>query len=241
MDNLRLILIIIGLLILAAIVVFHRVGSGGSRQHASRREPRIGGAGESGDADSGGEAAEPAVEQPRLDKLDESPSESATRREPVFDRFTGAQSPRPAGDESANKIVLIYLRSRGDKPITGVELLDAAVKAGLTFGEMNIFHRRQEGGEQPVFSMANLVNPGHFDPTAWNLFETRGLTLFMTLPGPLSALDAWDAMLATGRRLSELLDADLLDDGQCLITRQRVAQIREDMRDYDRRMGLVGH
>lgn len=236
MDNLRLILIIIGLIILAAIVVFHRSGREGQR-NASRREPRLGSMPENADESR---ASDETVEQPRLDRLDEPDRPEAERREPVFDRFTADGGHHRTDGMQADKIVLIYLRSRKDRPITGADLLEAAVKAGLSFGEMNIFHRRQEGGEQPVFSMANLVNPGHFDPTAWNLFETRGLTLFMTLPGPLSALDAWDAMLATGRRLSELLDADLLDDGQCLITRQRVAQIREEMREYDRRTGQVG-
>ena len=73
-----------------------------------------------------------------------------------------------------------------------------------------------------------------------HLFETPGVTLFMTLPGPVSALDAWDAMLATGQRLAELLDADLMDDNQCLLTRQRIAQIREEMREFDRKAGLAG-
>ena len=57
----------------------------------------------------------------------------------------------------------------------------------------------------------------------------------MTLPGPLNALDAWDSMLATARRMSEILNADLLDDERCPFTRQREAQVREEMREYDRR------
>ncbi|MFU8876621.1 MAG: cell division protein ZipA C-terminal FtsZ-binding domain-containing protein, partial [Wenzhouxiangellaceae bacterium] len=106
------------------------------------------------------------------------------------------------------------------------------------FGEMKIFHRRHRGETQPVFSMANITRPGYFDPAGWNLFETPGVSLFMRLPGPVSALDAWDAMQATGKRLAELLDADLLDDAQCLLTRQRSAQIREQMREFDRKVGL---
>lgn len=137
------------------------------------------------------------------------------------------------------RIVTLYVRARGERLISGLSLLDAAIKAGLRFGEMKIFHRRHQGASKPVFSMANISRPGSFDPSGWNLFETPGVTLFMTLPGPVSALDAWDAMLATGKRLSELLEADLLDDSQCLVTRQRIAQIREDMREYDRKAGLL--
>ena len=57
----------------------------------------------------------------------------------------------------------------------------------------------------------------------------------MTLPGPLSALDAWDSMLATARRMSEILNAEMLDEERSPFTRQREAQVREEMREYDRR------
>ena len=34
----------------------------------------------------------------------------------------------------------------------------------------------------------------------------------MALPGPLSALDAWDALLPTAQRMAELLDAIVPDE-----------------------------
>ncbi len=255
MDNLRLILILLGALILVGIVVFHNQGKSRKQKRATRREPRVSGSGGArepvmSDGDSDGE-----VEQPSLERLDEKADEPADvpeggrsgRREPVIPDLpdqvsnTGQGSGAGSAGESADpseKIVILYLKRKEGKKLSGVELLEAALKAGLVFGEMNIFHRRQEGGEQSVFSMANITNPGTFDPTAWNLFETPGVTLFLTLPGPISGLDAWDAMLATGQRLAELLNAELLDDSQCLLTRQRIAQIREEMREYDRKQGI---
>ena len=67
-----------------------------------------------------------------------------------------------------------------------------------------------------------------------NTLETIGVTMFMTLPGPMSGLDAWNAMLATSRRIAELLHTDLLDDGKSTFTRRREGQIREELREYDR-------
>ncbi|NKI36267.1 cell division protein ZipA [Wenzhouxiangella sp. XN79A] len=164
--------------------------------------------------------------------------------EPEPDSGSDADAPRvrtaPSAGGEPPKVVTLYLRARGERLISGLTLLDSAIKAGLRFGEMKIFHRRHQGASKPVFSMANITRPGSFDPSGWNLFETPGVTLFMTLPGPVSALDAWDAMLATGQRLSELLEADLMDDSQCLLTRQRISQIREDMREFDRKAGLGG-
>ncbi|HKL50599.1 MAG TPA: cell division protein ZipA [Wenzhouxiangellaceae bacterium] len=276
MDNLRLVLILIGLVVLAAIWILHRPeGSsrkpGASRREDSRREPFIGtGVSDerSGSPDSAiGPSGDDVPRQttlPDLDAADDEPVPTPTDRtasdaelaataesrhevpperewresEPLT-QAAGSEAVAPERDEArAPKIVTLYVRARDDRNISGLSLLDSAIKAGLRFGEMKIFHRRHRGATKPVFSMANITRPGSFDPSGWNLFQTPGVTLFMTLPGPVSALDAWDAMLATGKRLAELLDADLMDDAQCLLTRQRIAQIREEMREFDRKHGL---
>ena len=59
--------------------------------------------------------------------------------------------------------------------------------------------------------MANAAKPGHFERDEWNTFETGGVVFFMTLPGPMQALDAWDAMLAAARRTSEILRSRTLE------------------------------
>ncbi len=150
------------------------------------------------------------------------------RIEPTLDDI-----PRPP--PPPDKLVTLFLRARDNHVITGVELLDAALKAGLVFGDHDIFHRIDEDELDPVFSMANLVNPGTFDKTSWNTMEIRGVTMFMALPGPKGALDAWDSMLATSRRLAEVLQADLLDDAQEVFTRNRSMQIKDELRDYERK------
>lgn len=236
MDNLRLILIFIGIVILVLIVLLHKPAGESRRNHArwrqahrERREPSLGSA-----ASSHGNE-EPADEARTADLWQEDRTGSQT--EPALGTPGKAEEAGPP--RTPDKIVYLYISRREERRINGSDLLDAAIKAGLNFGEMNIFHRRQEGVKQPVFSMANLTKPGYFDPGSWNVFDTPGVTLFLTLPAPVSALDAWDAMHATAQRLGELLEADVLDDSQCLLTRQRIAQIREEMRDYDRRHGLV--
>lgn len=261
MDDLRLILLLIGLVILGLIWLLHRPDGGARRPGASRRDERRRADPSLGErpAPDGDERVEPRLvggepEQTTLpdlgDERPEPPPDGARRaarsagvppeadwREPEPVRES-ARRDAVAADADTPRIVTLYVRARGDRRISGLSLLDAAIKAGLRFGEMKIFHRRHRGATRPVFSMANITRPGSFDPSGWNLFETPGVTLFMTLPGPVSALDAWDAMLATGQRLAELLDADLMDDSQCLLTRQRIAQIREEMREFDRKAGL---
>lgn len=234
-STLRWILIIAGIALLAGLFLFgnperkarkprprkraaagKRAKSGNRRKQAAeatRREPTLDGPGQPADPDS---AAGTAVEQGELNIGDESPG-----RQPP---------PGPPPD----KVLTLYLQARDNRKIAGAELLEVALKSGMVFGAMDIFHRLSPGDERPIFSLANLTKPGYFDRNAWNTMETRGVTLFMTLPGPLNALDAWDAMLATSRRLAELLHMDLLDAKREIFTRQREGEIREELRAYER-------
>lgn len=236
MENLRLILVLIGVVVLALIVLLHKPEGESKRNHARwrgvRREPTLGDP--DGDPETADQAGGETREPPENASLWSGDGASKHREEESH-----LSAGHSAARDSHDKIVYLYICRRGDKRISGSELLDAAIKAGLNFGEMNIFHRRHEGDKKPVFSMANLTPPGNFDPSQWNVFDTPGVTLFLTLPAPVSALDAWDAMLATAERVSKLLEADVLDDAKCLLTRQRIAQIREEMREYDRQSGMI--
>lgn len=135
-----------------------------------------------------------------------------------------------------DKIVSVYLVARAGQSISGADLVVAAEKAGLVYGHMNIFHRMVDQHPEmgPIFSVANLVKPGHFDLRSIKELQTPGVNFFITLPGPLSALDAWDTLLPTAQRMAELLDAVLLDEQRNALGRQRIANIRDEMRAYDR-------
>jgi cell division protein ZipA len=83
--------------------------------------------------------------------------------------------------------------------------------------------------------MANMMKPGYFDMDGIADLETPGLSFFITLPGPLPALDAWDTMLPAAQRIAELLDGELLDEDHNALGRQRIAGLREELREWDRR------
>jgi cell division protein ZipA len=199
------------------------------RSHAKRvrREPAIESThDEAPDLDDEGDARQAELDIDGLGRREE-------RIEPILEAVREIK-PKPVAKPLPDKIVSLFLQARDNHIITGVELLDASLKSGLVFGERDIFHRIHEEDVEPVFSMANLTKPGSFDKDAWNTMEIRGVTMFMTLPGPRNALDAWDAMLATSRRLAELLHADLLDERHRVFTRERSLQIKEEMREYER-------
>ena len=112
----------------------------------------------------------------------------------------------------------------------------AAEKAGLTFGHMNVFHRLVEDHPErgPIFSVANIMQPGSFDMAKIRELETPAIAFFLTLPAPMTALDAWEKMLPTAQRMAELLDGVVLDDSRNALGRQRIQHIRDELRAYDR-------
>ena len=235
MDNFtfRWILVVVGIVIIAGIFLFgnpdkkRKPRASRKRVHAQRvrREPVLDADGsDDWDNDEESDARQPEL---AMGGLDDSVVDSD---------IDSGRDTRPATPAAPlpDKIVTLFLQARDNHTITGVELLDSSLKSGLVFGRSDIFHRIQEEDIEPIFSMANLTKPGTFDKNAWNTMEIKGVTMFMTLPGPRNALDAWDSMLATSRRLAELLHADLLDDAHAVFTRQRSMQIKEELREYER-------
>jgi cell division protein ZipA len=134
------------------------------------------------------------------------------------------------------RIVSLFVMAREGQMFNGADLIVAAEKAGLEYGDMGIYHRLVDGKREagPIFSVANMVKPGSFDLTRLDALRTPGLSFFMTLPGPVTALDAWDAMLPTAQRLAELLDGQVLDEERNALGRQRIAHIRDELRGWDR-------
>lgn len=162
---------------------------------------------------------------------------AADKREVVASdeqEFNRHKSPLVENRNLSRKVVTLYLQSIGKQRVQGTELRDALIKTGLVYGSQQWFHRLPEGSSEAIFSLANGIKPGTFDPATWNLFETPILTLFYSLPGQYGALDAWDAMLPTANRLSELLGMAVLDAKQMPLTRERIAEIREELRIFDR-------
>jgi cell division protein ZipA len=238
-SSLRWILVIVGVAILAGLFLFgnpdkkRKPRASRKRAHAARirQEPVL-------DADSEAEGETTYHDERQAELAIDSSPDSDMRQEPRFDSLDDdmvREEAPPAPDvPPPDKIITLFIQARDNHFITGVELLDVSLKSGLVFGEHGIFHRIHEEDIEPVFSMANLTNPGIFDKKTWNTIEIKGVTMFMTLPGPKNALDAWDSMLATSRRLAELLHADLLDNSGNIFTRQRSLQIKDELREYER-------
>ena len=234
-------LAIAGAIVLALIYFFGRP----RRPGQGRRMPFLGAAGPRDSFARDGERVEPTLgDVPAQGELDVE-QDAAAGADPAFAASRPQRPPgeaqRPAQgirpEQAIDRIVTLFVSARSGQTFSGANLIVAAEKAGLTFGDMGIFHRLMPGKPHaaPVFSMANMIKPGNFDMRRVDELRTPGVSFFMTLPGPLAALDAWDAMLPTAQRLAELLDGNVLDEERNALGRQGVAHIRDELRAYDRR------
>lgn len=224
----RIWILIAGAILILAILFFgrprkpgqgRRVPRGGEEPVAARVEPTLGeqlevelAAGEPAVAAEGSQDGLFAEQERAVDELGKRPSDA-------FD-----------------KIMTVYLAARAGEKLRGPDIVVAAEKVGLVYGHMGVFHRLVERQPErgPVFSVANIIKPGSFDMADIQSVETPAIAFFLTLPAPVSAMDAWDAMLPTAERMAELLGGLLLDEQRNALGRQRIGHIREELRAYDR-------
>lgn len=123
--------------------------------------------------------------------------------------------------EPVDVLVLHVVANEGEV-LHGAELLHNFLTLGMKFGEMNIFHRHQDSaGRGPVmYSLANMVQPGVFEPNTMEQFETEGVSLFMTLPNQCDETVGFSMMLGAAQALADMHGAKLLDDGHQLWSEQ---------------------
>ncbi|QDH69905.1 cell division protein ZipA [Marilutibacter alkalisoli] len=226
---LRIGILVAGLILIAAIYFFGRPGRPGQgtrrprepRDDSGRREPTfsesLAAGGEDGRDDAGGESV----------------SQGALFAE---EGASGGSELGRRTSEEFDKIVTLYLAARAGQKLHGPDIVVAAEKAGLVYGYMGVFHRLVEHHPErgPMFSVANIMKPGNFDMADIQSLETPAIAFFLTLPAPVAALDAWEAMLPTAQRMAELLDGVVLDEQRNALGRQRIAHIRDELRAYDR-------
>ena len=113
----------------------------------------------------------------------------------------------------------------------------------MRFGEMNIFHRHQDnaGKGQITFSIANMVNPGTFDVDNMEMFTTKGLTLFMTLPNAGDSAKVFKLMLSAAKQLAAEFGGQVLDGKRSVMTKQTEQHYISKIREFDRKSRLAGY
>ena len=182
----------------------------------------------------------PAV---RNDNVPPAEVSNARKRSDQLDMFGGAPG-HPLSETStprkrANKepapepdsgLISLYVRAHEGKQFSGTTLVKALNSVGMQFGEMAIFHHFGAGElkcQSAVFSAANMFEPGTFDLRKIEAFRTAGVALFLQLPGPLDGPVAFELLLNTAQRLTELTGGELYVDPKHLLDAPSIARLRK--------------
>ncbi|MBU1295248.1 MAG: cell division protein ZipA, partial [Gammaproteobacteria bacterium] len=104
------------------------------------------------------------------------------------------------GDQEDNSIaeieevIVINIFAPEEQNFSGMELLQLILNCGMRYGEMDIFHRHEDGFDRGrvQFSMANAIEPGTFDLETMGESDCPGVSFFMGLPGPKNSMKAFD-------------------------------------------------
>ncbi len=132
-----------------------------------------------------------------------------------------------------NMIIAMSIQ-RNNHVFSGEEIVRACKQLNLKYGDMNIFH--YPGDDKPetfaLFSMANMLEPGTFDMENMDSFTTPGLSLFMQLPLPMNASEAYHVFVEKAKALAACLNADLYDDQFNLISNQIINHNLEKINAY---------
>jgi len=115
----------------------------------------------------------------------------------------------------------------------GSELLKVINQQQLKFGEMNIYHAFDDSGKI-IFSMSNMLQPGHFEPEHIADMRTPGVILFMQLSLVNDTVNAFERLYHCAETLARELDAKLTTAGRRLVSDQDVENFRNKAEHFSR-------
>ncbi len=181
----------------------------------------------------------PALELPAItrDGDDDAYAQSPIRKEgqleltfetAVVEKAVGVQDETTPAEQQV--IIALYVKPPAGHEFAGTAIVRSMNSVGLRFGDMDIFHHFGAGDlrtDLPLFSVANMMEPGHFDLQDIETFATPGLAMFLRLPSSLDGAVAFELFLNTAQRLAEALSGDLYGDPKKLLDATAIDKMRQ--------------
>jgi cell division protein ZipA len=131
---------------------------------------------------------------------------------------------------SDDQIITFFIKPPSDKIFSGVDILSATKSVGLRFGDMNIYHHYGMEGletDQAIFSMASMYEPGYFELENMDVFQTKGLVLFMKIPAPIDGMTALLLMQETAMGMAEFLDGEIYSSDHKPVDKNTLRTMRD--------------
>jgi cell division protein ZipA len=245
--DLRVSLLIIGGLIILAIYLFSRRSlSAEERRVSSRRtmhwsalwqalRSRLQPKSEFAQEESYTPTA-PVLDPDELDQLEEIIPErgvTAIKSEemPMIVEL-GSEQIAPAGEQL---FIPLTLMGKAGQVFSGEAIRAATNSAGMVLKDDGIYRfevKDTQGYLQPLLGLANILEPGTFSSEQLAQFTTPGLVLYLHLPAPIEAREAFDKLIELGHKLEDLLEAELCDETRSVLTNQTIGHLKEKVEAF---------
>lgn len=129
-------------------------------------------------------------------------------------------------------IVVLNIIASDEQWLDGPCVVNAVRSAGMQYGDPGIFHyvSSTNSQDEPLFSLANILNPGIFKMDEIEQLTTPGVTLFMRLTGTAATMDGLDAftrMHDTAQQLARALNAEVYDERRLRLTEATALRLRD--------------
>lgn len=226
MDSFRLTLLVIGLLIVALVYLLGRQRRKSDNDEISELEKAF----EQEFENVGIRAERQTVSADQLSGLSGiKPSADPVE---VEEKAGTSETETTAAKLEPALLVLTVMAKASDKPFSGAQLSNAFSLLGFEFGQMDIYHCPDVEQGQAIFSIANIIEPGHFQQLAEEDFTTPGMALILALPSVVDGAGAFELMLNKARQLEEMLGGQLCNQERIPINESGLQALRDKAAPY---------